>query len=125
MAEFKRHPLCCHYLAYVTTYEETQSVQVRAFAAVILKQTLQELVRANQHTAIDLTYVKECAKVSLRSDQPMIRQSISIVVTTIVSSQGIDAWPEAIPFFLAGLEETANPHFVDVDSSSFRVSKLY
>lgn len=114
MAEFKRHPLCCHYLAYVTTYEGSQTVQVRTFAAVILKQTLIELVRANQHTAIDLAYVKECAKVCLKSDQPLIRQSISIVVTTIVSSQGIKAWPEAIPFLLAGLEDAASPHFVDV-----------
>ena len=114
MAEFKRHPLCCHYLAYVAAYEQSQSVQVRAFAAVILKQTLLELVRANQHTAIDLTYVKECTKISLRSEQPLIRQSISIVVTTIISSQGLASWPDAIPFLLSGLDDTTDSSFVDV-----------
>ncbi len=72
--------------------KETESV--RAMAGLLLKNNIRGTARI-QPAVVE--FIKEAAILGLGDPIPLVRGTLGIVITTLVTKHGLATWPELLP----------------------------
>eukprot|EP00743_Colponemidia_sp_Colp-15_P000375 GILK01000432.1.p1 GENE.GILK01000432.1~~GILK01000432.1.p1 ORF type:complete len:897 (+),score=156.57 GILK01000432.1:84-2774(+) len=92
IAQFSQVPQFYNYLAYILVkYPEPD---IRQMAGLVLKSNIKSQIK-NLPPDV-LNYVKECLLHTISDPIPYIRNTVGIVVTTILSAGGLSAWPQIL-----------------------------
>ncbi|KAI3642052.1 hypothetical protein MP228_011607 [Amoeboaphelidium protococcarum] len=82
-----------NYLIHILTQLKQESPQVRAAAGLILKNNIRSI---GTQISEDLSFIKQCAVHSLGDPLPLVRGTVGIVITTLVSKIGLQQWPDLL-----------------------------
>lgn len=83
------------YLTFILTTPSSESDSTRSLSGLILKNNLRSHYKKCPPELID--YIKEGCLRCINDDSPMIRSIVGILITTIVTSGGLQNWPELLP----------------------------
>ncbi|CAH8588883.1 unnamed protein product [Schistosoma turkestanicum] len=101
------------YLAYILTNAGSESDSTRSLSGLILKNNLKSHFRKCPPELI--SYIKDGCLRCVSDSSPMIRSIVGILITTIVTSDGIQNWPELLP----KLVECIDSHDVNFMEGAF------
>lgn len=101
-----------NYLAYILTHQHPpEDPAVRAIAGLLLKNNLRDLSARSNAPSLD--YLKVRSLSALADPLPIVRSTVGIVITTLVSALGLHFWPDLLPQLLSFLDNP-NQHIVEV-----------
>jgi hypothetical protein len=86
----------------ILTGQQQEDPAVRAIAGLLLKNSVREI---GQNDLKSLKFIQQCSLASLGDPLPLVRGTIGIVITTLLSNFGVDSWPELLPSLLQILDQ--------------------
>ncbi|CAB3404704.1 unnamed protein product [Caenorhabditis bovis] len=92
------------YLVYILSQmKDNIDATSRSLAGLLLKNNIRH--RWSQFTPDIKNYVRQHSLSSIADDEPLIRATVGIIVTTIVVEENIADWPDLLPILGAMLEQ--------------------
>lgn len=99
----RSEPDLVNYLVFMLV-EYDSSESVKATAGLWLKNVL--IFDWSKLTPAAVEYVKSNILRGLQSDVPLIRNTSSIVITTLLSKAGLSGWPELLPELVSAIDQS-------------------
>lgn len=94
LQSFNEIPEYNSYLTYVLTQLPGEDATVRSVAGLLLKNNIR--MRLERIPPEVISYIKGHIFSSIGDPLPMIRSTVSTVITTLVTSLGPESWPESL-----------------------------
>nr|XP_016935056.1 transportin-1-like [Drosophila suzukii] len=95
LEEFNHYPDFNNYLVYVLTKLTTEDEHTRAMSGLILKNNI--LTHGSNLQPAIVEYIKDECLQAVGDSSPLIRATVSILITTIASCGGLHNWPQLLP----------------------------
>lgn len=110
LEEARKVPDVNNYLSYLLVRSGNVDLAIRQAAGLLLKNNIRAHAEPREPHA-DRDYVKQLVLDGLRDQQAYVRNISATVITTIISADGVYAWPNLLPTLLniidAGDDENA------------------
>jgi transportin-1 len=94
------------YLAHVLIHQQNELDSHRAVAGLLLKNSIIARDLTNENSSPDekqaVAYVKSTILAGLQDKDQMIRQTVGAVITSLLSSEPLGGWPEALEALTTG-----------------------
>ncbi|XP_016955471.1 transportin-1 isoform X2 [Drosophila biarmipes] len=95
LEECNHYPDFNNYLVYVLTKLITEDEHTRAMSGLVLKNNI--LTHGSNLQPEIVEYIKHECLQAVGDSSPLIRATVSILITTIASSGGLHNWPQLLP----------------------------
>lgn len=86
---------------YILTQMPNEGEPVRAMAGLLLKNNIRFIEKV--HPSV-VAYIQQRSIQSLGDPLPLVRGTIGIIITTLLTKMGVTGWPDVVPYLIQHLD---------------------